>query len=97
DWIVGAIGPLQFDVVAARLADEYAVRCRFEPLPIVTARWVESEPDLLLQLKSRLAAYLAHDHLGDLVYLAPSRVHLELTKERNPGVRFHQTRERVLA
>ena len=97
EWIVGAIGPLQFDVVAARLADEYAVRCRFEPLPIATARWVESDPDGLEQLKSRLEAFLATDHLGDLVYLAPSRVHLELTQERHPHVRFHPTRERVLA
>jgi peptide chain release factor 3 len=97
EWIVGAIGPLQFEVVAARLADEYAVRCRFEPMPIATARWVESAPDRLEQLKSRLAPHLANDHLGDLVYLAPSRVHLELTEERHPDVRFHKTRERVLA
>ncbi len=97
EWIVGAIGPLQFDVVAARLADEYAVRCRFEPLPIATARWVEGGPDPLAHLRLRLAPYLAHDHLGDLVYLAPNRVHLELTEERNPEIRFHPTRERVLA
>ncbi len=97
DWIVGAIGPLQFDVVAARLADEYQVRCRFESLPIVTARWVEGEGGTLAVFKNQLAPHLAYDHLEGLVYLAPNRVHLDLTQERHPGIRLASTRERIRA
>jgi peptide chain release factor 3 len=36
---------------------------------------------------------LATDHHGDLVYIAPSRVNLQLTQERWPEVQFHATRE----
>ena len=40
DLILGAVGPLQFDVVAFRLADEYGVTCAFEPVNVITARWI---------------------------------------------------------
>ncbi|HLQ08865.1 MAG TPA: peptide chain release factor 3 [Steroidobacteraceae bacterium] len=94
DLILGAVGPLQFEVVAFRLQDEYGVQCVFEPVTIYTARWVESaDARKLEEFRSRAHGHLALDHSGALVYLAPSRVNLELTLERWPGIVFRETRE----
>jgi peptide chain release factor 3 len=94
DLILGAVGPLQFDVVAHRLKDEYKVECQFEPVNVATARWVEADDDKLLQEFQRKAHdNLAVDHSDRLVYIAPSRVNLNLTEERWPDIRFRETRE----
>ncbi|MFO7286162.1 MAG: peptide chain release factor 3 [Gammaproteobacteria bacterium] len=95
DLILGAVGPLQFDVAAFRLKDEYRVDCVFEGVNVVTARWVRSSNRAKLEeFKKRLAANLAEDHAGELVYLAPSTVSLSLTRERWPEIEFHETRDR---
>jgi peptide chain release factor 3 len=94
DLILGAVGPLQFEVVAFRLQDEYGVQCVFDPVAIYTARWIESaDAGKLEEFRSRAHQHLALDHSGALVYLAPSRVNLELTLERWPGIIFRKTRE----
>jgi peptide chain release factor 3 len=94
ELILGAVGQLQFEVVAFRLEDEYAVQCVFEPVAVHTARWIDSDDARRLQeFRSRAHDHLAVDHAGALVYLAPSRVNLELTIERWPDIRFHETRE----
>ena len=94
DLILGAIGPLQFDVASFRLRDEYGVECQFEGVGVVTARWVDADDaKRLADFKNKLKANLAEDHSGQLVYLAPSMVSLRLTEERWPGLRFRTTRE----
>ncbi len=94
ELILGAVGQLQFEVVAFRLADEYGVQCVFEPVTVHTARWIDSDdPARLEEFRSRAHDHLALDHSGALVYLAPSRVNLELTIERWPGISFRETRE----
>ncbi len=91
--IVGAVGLLQFDVVAWRLRHEYGVQCRFETVNVATARWVEGPPAELERFRNRHPEHLALDHAGALAYLAPTRVNLELTVERWPGLDFRATRE----
>ena len=94
DLVLGAVGQLQFEVVAFRLQDEYGVQCVFEPVTVHTARWVESaDARKLEEFRARAHEHLALDHSGALVYLAPSRVNLELTLERWPGITFRETRE----
>jgi peptide chain release factor 3 len=94
DLILGAVGALQFDVVAYRLKDEYGVDCVFEPVDVATARWVQcADPDRLAEFRERHAPQLAVDAADALVYLAPSRVNLQLTEERWPDIRFSSTRE----
>ncbi|MGI9263053.1 MAG: peptide chain release factor 3 [Woeseiaceae bacterium] len=94
DLILGAVGPLQFDVVAHRLKDEYKVECQFEPISVATARWVESGDDKMLQEFQRKAHdNLALDHSDSLVYIAPTKVNLNLTQERWPDLKFRETRE----
>jgi peptide chain release factor 3 len=94
DLILGAVGILQFDVVAFRLKDEYKVDCAYEPVGTNTARWVEcDDPKMLADFRRKAEANLALDGSGHLTYLAPSRVNLSLTEERWPDIRFRSTRE----
>ena len=94
ELIVGAVGVLQFDVVAYRLKDEYKVDCVYEPVNIVTARWLSSDnPAKLEELKRKAPENIALDGGGHLSYLAPTRVNLNLTEERWPDIQFHATRE----
>jgi len=94
DLIVGAVGTLQFDVVAFRLRDEYKVDCVYEPVNVYTARWVEcDDPRKLEDFRNKAHDNLALDGGGHLTYLAPTRVNLSLTEERWPDIRFRATRE----
>ena len=98
DLILGAVGPLQFEVASYRLRDEYGTDCAFEAVNVAAARWVESEERAQLEeFTKKLVANVARDHAGALVYLAPSTVSLKLTEERWPKVRFHATREHGVA
>jgi peptide chain release factor 3 len=87
------VGQLQFEVVAFRLQDEYAVSCVFENVGVHTVRWVTGEEKKLAEFRTKAYENLAVDHSGALVYLAPTRVNLALTLERWPELTFHETRE----
>ena len=94
DLVVGAIGMLQFEVVAWRLQHEYAVECVFEAVPIKVARWLEaSDPNEIEQLERHSPLNIAIDGAGKLVYLAPSSANLQVTIDRCPNVTFRATRE----
>ncbi|HEX4241008.1 MAG TPA: peptide chain release factor 3 [Steroidobacteraceae bacterium] len=98
DLILGAIGQLQFEVVAFRLQDEYNVNCVFEPVNVVVARWISSGDEKRLgEFRDKGYDNLALDHAGELVYLAPTRVNLQLTQERWPDIKFAKTRENLAA
>ncbi|MEJ2344357.1 MAG: peptide chain release factor 3 [Gammaproteobacteria bacterium] len=97
DLIVGAVGVLQFDVVAFRLKHEYGVECGFENVNVATARWVTGDDaKKLAEFRRKAADNLALDGGGNLAYIAPTRVNLELAMERWPEIRFHSTREHGL-
>nr|WP_324260149.1 peptide chain release factor 3 [Cellvibrio fontiphilus] len=94
DIVVGAVGVLQFEVVAYRLKDEYKVEAIYEPVSVTTARWCDcNDAKKLEEFKRKCAENLALDGGGHLTYLAPSRVNLSLTQERHPEVVFRATRE----
>ncbi len=94
DLILGAVGVLQFDVVAYRLKYEYGVDCTFENVAVTTARWVGcDDPKKLEEFRNKAYDNLALDGAGELVYIAPTRVNLQLTIERWPDIRFQATRE----
>ncbi|MGJ8517442.1 peptide chain release factor 3 [Carnimonas bestiolae] len=93
DLIVGAVGMLQFDVVAHRLLNEYKVECIYEPVNVHTARWLQADARQLDELKRKSSENLAIDGGGFLTYLAPTRVNLQLMEERWPDVNFRATRE----
>ncbi len=92
--ILGAVGVLQFDVVAFRLKHEYKVDCGYEPVNVYTARWIECEDQkMLAEFRKKAEVNLALDGGGHLAYLAPTRANLSLTEERWPGITFRSTRE----
>ncbi|HTZ00428.1 MAG TPA: peptide chain release factor 3 [Rhodocyclaceae bacterium] len=93
DLILGAVGTLQFDVVAYRLEFEYGVDCFFEPYNVATARWLRGSDADIKALADKAGVNLALDGAGDYVYLAPNRVNLTMTQERHPNIRFLETRE----
>jgi peptide chain release factor 3 len=93
DMILGAVGQLQFEVVAFRLEDEYSVNCVFDGVNVYTARWVTGDERKIEEFRVKAYENLAMDHAGQLVYLAPTRVNLALTLERWPELKFSETRE----
>jgi peptide chain release factor 3 len=94
DLIVGAVGQLQFDVVAYRLRDEYKVEASYEPVNVYTARWVYcGDQRKLDEFRRKAAEHLSMDGGGYLTYLAPTRVNLSLMEERWPDIEFRATRE----
>ncbi|NNM62246.1 MAG: peptide chain release factor 3 [Steroidobacteraceae bacterium] len=98
DLLLGAIGQLQFEVVAFRLQDEYGVQCVFETINVALARWVRSgDAKRFAEFREKAYEHLALDHAGELVYLAPTRINLELTAERWKDVEFLRTRENLAA
>jgi len=94
DLILGAVGVLQFDVTAHRLKNEYNVECVYDAVNVSTVRWVSSDkPAKMEEFKNKVFENLAEDGGGFLVYLATSRVNLQLTQERWPDIKFSATRE----
>ena len=93
DLILGAVGVLQFEVVAQRLKDEYNVACIFEPVNVSTARWVMGDKAEIEKFKKRVTENVAYDAADQLVYIAPTRVNLNLIQERWPDLQFVDTRE----
>ncbi|SFJ86133.1 peptide chain release factor 3 [Methylophaga sulfidovorans] len=96
DLILGAVGVLQFDVVVHRLKGEYNVECAYEAVQVYTARWVYCDDERKLEeFKKKASQNLALDGAGNLTYIAPTRVNLDLTMERWPDIDFRATREHL--
>ena len=94
DLILGAVGALQFDVVAYRLKHEYSVECSYDSIAVSTARWIESDDSKTLEeFRKNGETRLALDRSGNLTYLAPTMINLQLTMERWPQIKFLATRE----
>ena len=102
NWVVGAVGQLQLEVMKHRLDAEYSVEAAYEPIDFSMARWVspvtegrekhDIEKDMSTFMR-RCDANLYYDAHDDLVYLAPNRWNLAKVEERYPNVRFEATRE----
>ncbi len=96
DYILGAVGVLQFDVIVARLRDEYGVDAVYEPIEFGTARWVHCDDKKKLEeFTAKLASNMAVDIEGNLTYLAENEWRLGYTKEKWPDIVFRATREHM--
>ena len=92
--ILGAVGLLQFEVVAHRLKAEYGVDATTRSMSFYAARWVTSKNERkLAEFQKQLAGNLATDASGSLAYMATSKPNLDLTMERWPDIEFHNIRE----
>ncbi len=98
DWIVGVVGPLQFEVLSARIEAEYNIPAKFEIAGVEIARWVEGTDDAVLKaFADKNKMNCAEDHDGALVFLARNNWHLDKTIDENPGLKFNKTREMLRA
>ncbi len=92
--ILGAVGDLQFDVVMHRLQFEYKVNCVFEQINLSTIRYLSSnDPKALVKIRDQYPNNIAEDGGGHLVYMAPTMVNLNLAIDKNPDVKFMDSRE----
>ncbi len=93
DVVIGAVGMLQFDLVAFRLEDEYHADCVFESANVALVRWVAGDRAELAEFERRSGERLALDGGGCTAFLAPTRASLVVAEERWPKLRFMATRE----
>jgi len=94
DYILGAVGVLQFDVTMARLKDEYGVDTTCEGTNFSTARWVScDDKNKMGEFHKKQAANLAIDAEGHLTFLATSAWWLSTTIEKWPEITFLTTKE----
>jgi len=92
--LLGAVGQLQFEIVAHRLATEYKVDALYDPANVATARWLTFPDDNARRnFEREQAAALARDVDGNPVFLATNKYNLQVTMEHWPKVGFHATRE----
>ena len=92
--IIGTVGQLQFEVIQYRLENEYNARCRWEPLHLYKACWIESDDEKELEnFKKRKYQYMAKDREGRDVFLADSGYVLQMAQEDFKNIKFHFTSE----
>jgi len=94
DYLLGAVGALQFDVTVARLKAEYGVDAVYEPVGFSTARWIDCDDQKRLkEFTIKHADNVARDAQGRLTYLAPNSWRLGFIMEDWPQISFFKTRE----
>ena len=92
--IIGTVGQLQFEVIQYRLENEYNAKCRWEPVHLYKACWIESDdPAELEAFKKRKYQYMAKDRDGRDVFLADSGYVLSMAQQDFEHVKFHFTSE----
>jgi peptide chain release factor 3 len=94
DFIVGAVGPLQFEVMADRLANEFGLEVLFEPAPYAEARWLSGSKADLEDFAGKHRQAMADDIDGDPVFLAKSAWEIGYVADRFPKVGFSKAKER---
>ena len=92
--IIGTVGQLQFEVIQYRLENEYNAKCRWEPVSLYKACWIESDDEAQLEaFKKRKYQYMARDIEGRDVFLADSNYVLQMAQQDFEHIRFHFTSE----
>ena len=92
--IIGTVGQLQFEVIQYRLENEYGAKCRWEPIHLYKACWIDSDdPKELEKFKQRKYQYRAKDLEGRDVFLADSGYMLQMAQQDFEHIRFHFTSE----
>jgi len=92
--LVGVVGPLQLDVLKARLDAEYSLPVEFEVSEFQLARWISC--DDRKKLDAFVAANnsgIADDVDGDPVFMAKNEFYLGYTKERAEGINFSNVKD----
>lgn len=92
--IIGTVGQLQFEVIQYRLLHEYGAQCRWEPISLYKACWIESDDEEALNaFKRRKHQFMATDREGRDVFLADSNYVLQMAQSDFPKIKFHFSSE----
>ena len=92
--IIGTVGQLQFEVIQYRLENEYNAKCRWEPVHLYKACWIEADDEKELEnFKKRKYQYMAKDREGRDVFLADSSYVLSMAQQDFEHIKFHFTSE----
>ena len=94
DFIVGAVGQLQFEVMADRLSNEYGLDVMFEASPFAEARWVGGTKAAIEDFAGKYRSAMATDIDDQPVFLAKSAWEIGYVTERFPEMAFLKTKER---
>jgi len=95
DFILGAVGPLQFEVVKVRLNVEYGVDVILDQMPYESARWVDGPADDMKKFLKEFERKVALDTDGSYVYLIDSDWWLRRALEQWPKLNFRAVREHL--
>lgn len=94
DYILGAVGILQFEVTMARLKAEYGVDAVYEAVDFKVARWVDcADRKKMAAFEKENMRNMARDAEGCLSFLTTSEWQLGFCMEEWPDIDFVKTRE----
>lgn len=92
--IIGTVGQLQFEVIQYRLLHEYGAQCKWDPISLYKACWIECDDEAVLEnFKKRKHQYMAKDREGRDVFMADSSYVLQMAQTDFPKIKFHFTSE----
>ena len=92
--LLGAVGQLQFEVVAHRLEHEYGVKARIQPCRFQVARWVTADdPNELKRFIDANAHRVALDAVDAPTVLVEYAPELRAIEANWPKIKFHALRE----
>jgi peptide chain release factor 3 len=95
-WIVGVVGPLQFDVLASRIELEYGLPVRFEPTQFTSARWISGPKDRIEVFTRANKGHMAEDHDGDPVYMTRLQWDIDRVERDYPELKLTATKEMMV-
>ncbi len=95
-FIVGVVGPLQFEVLASRIEMEYGLPVRFDASQFTSARWVSGEKLAIDKFVNANQQHIAHDHDGDIVYLTRLQWDIDRIERDYPDLKLTATKEMMI-
>ncbi len=92
-FIVGVVGPLQFEVLGSRIEMEYGLPVRFDQSQFTSARWVKGDRQAVEKFAAANKQHIAEDHDGDVVYLTRLQWDIDRVERDYPDVTLTATKE----
>jgi peptide chain release factor 3 len=87
--LLGAVGPLQFEVVQYRMQTEYGAESRLEHGPWKVLRWARPEQGIVLEdVLLPTGSKLAYDKMNQPVILFGEQWACDFFAERNPKIKL---------
>ena len=95
-FIVGVVGPLQFEVLASRIELEYGLPVRFEASQFTSARWITGPKGDVDQFVQANKGHIAHDNDGDVVFLTRLQWDIDRVERDHPSLKLSATKEMMV-